>query len=71
MSILLMLYWEVNLSDLRRSMNGDGFEDYLAISPNGAIDLWLNYGYDATSQKWNWDAQGQIATGVAAREDIR
>ncbi|KAF2872785.1 hypothetical protein BDV95DRAFT_398340 [Massariosphaeria phaeospora] len=52
-------------------MDGDGFEDYLAISPNGAIELWLNHGHDPTSLKWIWDGQGQIATGVAARKDIR
>lgn len=52
-------------------MNGDGLEDYLAVNPNGAINLWLNHGYDASSQSWTWEAQGQIATGVAARKDIR
>jgi hypothetical protein len=52
-------------------MDGDGYEDYLAISPDGAIELWLNYGYDTSSRKWIWEAQGQIATGVAARKNIR
>lgn len=52
-------------------MNGDGLEDYLAVNPNGAVDLWLNHGYDTSSRKWIWEAQGRIATGVAARQNIR
>lgn len=58
-------------SDHPRSMDGDGLEDYLAVGMNGAIELWLNKGYDTASQQWIWDAQGQIATGVAARPNIR
>lgn len=52
-------------------MDGDGLDDYLAVSPSGAIELWRNNGFDASSQKWSWEPQGQIATGVAARENIR
>lgn len=52
-------------------MDGDGLDDYLAISPNGAIDLWRNRGYDRTTSRWIWESQGQIATGVAARRNIR
>jgi hypothetical protein len=52
-------------------MDGDGFDDCLAVSPSGAMELWRNYGYDMSAQKWSWEAQGQIATGVAARKNIR
>lgn len=52
-------------------MDGDGFDDYLTVSPQGAIELWINHGYDTSAQKWTWDSQGQIATGVAARKNIR
>jgi lysophospholipase L1-like esterase len=52
-------------------MDGNGLDDYLAISPTGAIILYYNRGYDESSKKWIWENQGQIATGVAARKDIR
>jgi hypothetical protein len=52
-------------------MDGDGFDDYLAVGPGGSILLYLNHGYDTVSNKWIWENQGQIATGVAARKDIR
>ncbi|PQE05711.1 FG-GAP repeat domain-containing protein [Rutstroemia sp. NJR-2017a BVV2] len=52
-------------------MDGDGLDDYLAVGPDGAIQLWRNHGYDTSAQKWNWEQQGQIATGVAQRKNIR
>lgn len=52
-------------------MDDDGFDDYLAVGTDGAIELWRNNGYDKSAQKWSWEAQGRIATGVAARENIR
>ncbi|PQE23373.1 FG-GAP repeat domain-containing protein [Rutstroemia sp. NJR-2017a WRK4] len=52
-------------------MDGDGLDDYLAVGLDGEIQLWRNGGYDTSAQKWNWEQQGQIATGVAQRRNIR
>ncbi|KAB5549867.1 hypothetical protein GE09DRAFT_187533 [Coniochaeta sp. 2T2.1] len=50
-------------------LNGDGKDDYLIVSPGGAIELYLNGG--ASGIKWIWFPQGQIASGVGQRANIR
>jgi hypothetical protein len=52
-------------------MDGDGLDDYMFINEAGAITLYLNNGWDSSAGKWVWVNQGEIATGVAARKDIR
>ncbi|KAH8894324.1 integrin alpha N-terminal domain-containing protein [Thozetella sp. PMI_491] len=47
-------------------MNGDGLEDYLAVTPNtGAVRIWWNYGADSGwANGWKFVEGGVIATGV-------
>ena len=45
-------------------LNGDGFDDYLAVAGNGAMSPWLNIG--AKPGGWLWYPKGVVATGVGA-----
>ncbi|MFI6528470.1 FG-GAP-like repeat-containing protein [Streptomyces uncialis] len=44
-------------------VNADGFADYLAVDPNGAVRAWLNKAGTGTA---GWTAAGQIASGANA-----
>jgi lysophospholipase L1-like esterase len=52
-------------------MNGDGRDDYLFMDTNGAITLYINNGYSSSAGEWIWVPQGVVASGIAARKDIR
>ncbi|MFI2369247.1 FG-GAP-like repeat-containing protein [Streptomyces sp. NPDC018833] len=52
-------------------VNGDGRDDYLVVSADGAVKAWLNRGGDSGGSA-GWAERGQIASGVGAtREQIR
>jgi hypothetical protein len=45
-------------------IDGDGLADYLWINRlDGSVSEWRN---DGTADNWQWDPQGEIATGVGA-----
>ncbi|KAL4797008.1 hypothetical protein BDV19DRAFT_387548 [Aspergillus venezuelensis] len=49
-------------------VDGDGRDDYLVVSDNGAINAWLNTG---SGDKPIWIPVGQIASGVGAAAGVR
>ncbi|KAK3305604.1 uncharacterized protein B0T15DRAFT_511502 [Chaetomium strumarium] len=50
-------------------LDGDGKDDYLVVSPAGAIEAYVNGG-TAGGSKWIWYPRGQVASGVAKRANI-
>ena len=52
-------------------MDGDGLADYVAMNPQGGIELYLNHGWDIAAKTQIWSPQGNIAGGLAQRQDVR
>ena len=52
-------------------LDGNGFDDYVSVGPNGALLAYRNIGDKRGANKWGWDSWGTIASGVARREQMR
>ncbi|KAF7561563.1 hypothetical protein G7046_g2578 [Stylonectria norvegica] len=52
-------------------LDGDGRDDYVFMNENGAVTLYVNKGLDAQQNTYIWIPHEEIASGIAARKDVR
>jgi lysophospholipase L1-like esterase len=53
-------------------LDGDGFDDYISIGPDGSLLAYRNGGANSVANKgWVWIPWGTIASGVGKRHQIR